>query len=311
MRIRPALLCVLLLAPLLARGQITDSIFYGDQPVLHPNPFGWGYIAGTNEYLDAGKYQRFDWFGEEYLVGARLVFGAKRISNAPDSVWIVVRDANADGTPGDILASVGTTTDVLDTTGVGNTFFFPDPPRFQGVGFIADSLFVGFEWIETEDDTFAVMADSTGEGEQMQRAWERISDGAGGWLMWPWWNSPDPDFEWNLDGDMWITAYLATAPLVSVNGRESALPREIELAQNYPNPFNPSTSISYGLPESGPATLTVIDALGRELAVLASGSQMAGHHTVEWNASGVPSGVYFARLQASGLVLVRKMLLLK
>lgn len=310
MRTFAALLCVLSLVPPLAHGQITDSIFYGDQAVLHPNPFGWGYIAGTNGYLDAGKYQRFDWFGEEYLVAARLVFGFKSIVNTPDSLWIVVRDAKSDGTPGDVLASVGTTTDVLDTTGIGNLFFFPDPARFQGIGFIADSLFVGFEWIETEDDTFAVMADSTGEGEQMQRVWELIQPTPGEWTMWPWWNSPDPDFEWNLDADMWITAYLSPSA-VSVADAGDELPQDFVLSQNYPNPFNPATTLDFSLPQADVVRLVVVNMLGQEVATLVAGPQRAGWHSVRWDATSFPSGVYVAHLRAGDQLRTRKLLLMK
>ena len=311
MRACIVVLSFVILAPQLAESQITDSIFYGNQAVLHPNPFGWGYIAGTNEYLDGGKYQRFDWFGDEYLAAARLIFGFKSIANTPDSLWIVVRDANPDGTPGDILASVGTTTDVLDTTGEGNLFFFPNPPRFQGIGFIADSLFVGFEWIETEDDTFAVMADSTGEGDQQQRVWERISDGSGGWIMWPWWNSPDPDFEWNLDADMWITAYISQSIPVGVADARSDMPEKFTLQQNYPNPFNPTTMIEYALPQAGFVKISVLNILGEEVATLASGEQDAGRHRIQWNASGMPSGVYLVRMSSASLALMRKMVLLR
>ena len=49
-------------------------------------------------------------------------------------------------------------------------------------------------------------------------------------------------------------------------------------------------------------TLSVYDALGREVAVLASGRQTAGEHTADWSAAGVAPGVYVVRLQAGGAV---------
>jgi len=88
-------------------------------------------------------------------------------------------------------------------------------------------------------------------------------------------------------------------------------PRVFSLAQNYPNPFNPTTTIRYQLAEPGPVRLGIVDALGRELAVVVSGQQQAGAYTVQWNALTVPSGVYFYRLQSGTRVLVRKLMVVK
>jgi hypothetical protein len=74
-------------------------------------------------------------------------------------------------------------------------------------------------------------------------------------------------------------------------------PRLFQLDQNYPNPFNPSTTIRYGLPARSHVTLTVINTLGQAVAVLQNGEQAAGYHDAICNAQGLPSGVYFYRLQ--------------
>jgi hypothetical protein len=84
---------------------------------------------------------------------------------------------------------------------------------------------------------------------------------------------------------------------------------ELKLHQNYPNPFNPSTTLSYVLPEVGWTRLTVYDVLGREVAVLVNGVQQAGVHQVIFDASPLPSGVYYHRLQHNGRTLVGKMML--
>lgn len=70
-------------------------------------------------------------------------------------------------------------------------------------------------------------------------------------------------------------------------------PEKFELYQNYPNPFNPTTTIAYELPEAKELSLTIFDALGREVATLDEGKQEAGYHEVQWNAKDVSSGVYF------------------
>lgn len=84
-----------------------------------------------------------------------------------------------------------------------------------------------------------------------------------------------------------------------------------KLGQNFPNPFNPSTVICYQLPAVSHVTLKVYDVLGREAATLADGKMSEGDHEVVWNASGFPSGVYLYRLETSGFVQTRRMLLLK
>lgn len=83
------------------------------------------------------------------------------------------------------------------------------------------------------------------------------------------------------------------------------------LDQNYPDPFNPTTAISYELSANSYVTLRIYDVLGRELATLVDGRQSAGAHSVVFNGSRYASGVYFYRLTAPGVSIVKKMLLEK
>jgi hypothetical protein len=82
-------------------------------------------------------------------------------------------------------------------------------------------------------------------------------------------------------------------------------------AKNYPNPFNPNTTISYTLKETSAVKLTIYDRLGREVKVLVDENQNAGTHTVDFNASNLPSGIYFYRIKANEKTEVRKMILAK
>ncbi|MFA6233890.1 MAG: T9SS type A sorting domain-containing protein [Bacteroidota bacterium] len=88
--------------------------------------------------------------------------------------------------------------------------------------------------------------------------------------------------------------------------------RSIRLHSNYPNPFNPSTTIRFELPRSMQVTLVISDALGRDVRRIINGQiHAAGEHTVVFDASALPSGVYNYRLIADGAVKIKRMLLLR
>jgi hypothetical protein len=86
---------------------------------------------------------------------------------------------------------------------------------------------------------------------------------------------------------------------------------EYSLAQNYPNPFNPSTSIAFSLKEAGLVNISVYDVTGRLVATLVDGVREAGSHSVEFNAAGLPSGIYMYRMEAGEFSSVQKMVLMK
>lgn len=92
---------------------------------------------------------------------------------------------------------------------------------------------------------------------------------------------------------------------------ENGIPTEAILSQNYPNPFNPTTTINYAIARPGEVRLEVFDLLGRKVSTLVNSNRVAGSYTVNFNASGLSSGVYIYRLQTSGIVLTRKFTLIK
>jgi len=83
------------------------------------------------------------------------------------------------------------------------------------------------------------------------------------------------------------------------------------LNQNYPNPFNPVTEIRYELPAGAVVQLSVFNLLGQEIARLVDAHQEAGSHSVTFDASGYPSGVYSYRMTAGGYSDTRRMMILK
>jgi photosystem II stability/assembly factor-like uncharacterized protein len=94
-------------------------------------------------------------------------------------------------------------------------------------------------------------------------------------------------------------------------GMHSELPTRFALEQNYPNPFNPSTTIRYGLPQRSQVTLAVFNMLGQLVTSLVSGEVEAGNHEVQFDASGLASGVYFYRIQAGTFTHTKKLCVIK
>jgi hypothetical protein len=89
-------------------------------------------------------------------------------------------------------------------------------------------------------------------------------------------------------------------------------PDKFVLAQNYPNPFNPSTLIEFVVPVSGHTSMKVYNILGQEVATLFQGNAEAGKiNTARFDASNLPSGLYFYTLRSAGKVETKRMLLMK
>jgi len=83
------------------------------------------------------------------------------------------------------------------------------------------------------------------------------------------------------------------------------------LEQNYPNPFNPTTTIGFGVQNKSNVKITLLNSIGEEVAVILNEEREPGFYQVEFNASYLPSGVYFYRMHSGNFVQTKKMLLLK
>ena len=102
-----------------------------------------------------------------------------------------------------------------------------------------------------------------------------------------------------------------TGSLTAVQTTTQQVPQKFELQQNYPNPFNPSTVINYTIAKAGNVTLKVYNMLGQEVATLVDAHQAANTYSVNFNASGLSSGVYIYELRSGNNVASGKMLLMK
>ena len=159
---------------------------------------------------------------------------------------------------------------------------------------------------------------------------DNTSSWLGAWVQVQWPNTDMHDYtgqaadKWS-DGNGWVqlwappNGYAIYAPAGiaksvskdSVNIQNKILPQNFDLLQNYPNPFNPSTQIVYELPKDSYVTLKVYNSLGQEIKVLVNGMESAGEHSVTFNDSNLPSGLYIYQIQAGKFQKTRKMVLLK
>jgi hypothetical protein len=105
--------------------------------------------------------------------------------------------------------------------------------------------------------------------------------------------------------------------VTNIENQTLKIPVDFELAQNYPNPFNPITLIDYSVPEDCILRIRIYNLLGEEILELVNQEVSKGNYSIEWNAEGVSSGVYFYVLEAlavnskKNVTLTRKMLLMK
>ncbi|MCY3999392.1 MAG: T9SS type A sorting domain-containing protein [Bacteroidetes bacterium] len=119
------------------------------------------------------------------------------------------------------------------------------------------------------------------------------------------------------DSDYDEMTYLITVNVSDVTQTNTEdgieLPDEVTLYHNYPNPFNPSTVITFALPASETVSLRIFDSVGRTVSTLLDQQlQSAGVHSVQFDASGLASGVYLYTLESeSSVLLTRRMLLVK
>ena len=314
-----------------------DTLNYGDFQSIVPNPYTegtnpeWpdqkGYVAGTNVYEDIGKYQRFEFYSSNYVVGAVLYFGIVDIdvSGVADTITVVLKglsDIASDSTDGlyiygpsdDNLATAKITLDQVDTTGIGTLVMFDNAVQMAGDDFMADSFFIGIEWELTDHlDTFALFSDSTGAelGNGFNRAWEKFGDG----------NYNDfgcvlsPGYCWGYDIDMWIGA-VHSSDVVAVDDYDVIFPDQLMMHTAYPNPFNPSTIINYNISYDSNVIITINDIRGRVVNKLYNNYHYSGNGSIRWNGKdnngmSLPTGIYNYNIQTDREFQSGKILFLK
>jgi hypothetical protein len=117
-------------------------------------------------------------------------------------------------------------------------------------------------------------------------------------------------------GFWYATLESITVTSSSIERIGDEIPEEFELHQNYPNPFNPTTRIKYGIPVSSTVRITVYNILGQLVTTIVDAKQAAGYYEVNWdsktdNGAGLPSGVYFYRVETKDFSATRSMVFQK
>ncbi|MBI3194442.1 MAG: T9SS type A sorting domain-containing protein, partial [Ignavibacteriae bacterium] len=102
-----------------------------------------------------------------------------------------------------------------------------------------------------------------------------------------------------------------TPPDVEPNTNNPTIPNEFVLEQNYPNPFNPTTNFGLRIADFGLVTLKVFNVLGVEVATVFNETMEPGVYNMRWDASTLPSGLYFYKLTAGSFTDVKKLVLMK
>ena len=150
-----------------------------------------------------------------------------------------------------------------------------------------------------------------------------------------WWAIPDENLEDLMEEELYVNVHSSTYPGGEIRGQIECEFEEDDdddggrhdgdskisdgagkvsayaLHDNYPNPFNLETRITFDVKEAGLVTLSVHDILGREIAQVVKGTMEEGRHTISFDASGLPSGIYFYRLNVNDYLEQKKMMLLK
>jgi hypothetical protein len=117
--------------------------------------------------------------------------------------------------------------------------------------------------------------------------------------------------EWFQPAFQGWAACVISIDATGVPDEASHIPLDVNLRPNTPNPFRHATTFHFSLPQETQTSLRIFDPAGRLVRTLVSGKLAPGDHRVQWDATGLESGVYFSRLEAAGSSETRRVLLIR
>tara|TARA_B100001029_G_C15031451_1_gene437251 strand:- start:258 stop:1589 length:1332 start_codon:yes stop_codon:yes gene_type:complete len=122
---------------------------------------------------------------------------------------------------------------------------------------------------------------------------------------------PGGEYLFTPNGEFTIEETIVLNSENEIDVTSSALPAEFSVSDAYPNPFNPVTALNINLPEEGLVNVNVYNVAGQMVDAVYSNSLIAGTHSISWDASNLPSGVYLIRTEAGKNISTQKVMLLK
>ena len=273
-------------------------------PTLYGSSNG-GFVAGTNGYGDKQKAQAFiNGNGPIYVVGAIYWFGAKTYNSGSNNSKVTYKLYKMDGTgtsaagpgaaaPGTVIASQDVTMATLDT-GLTLSLTGTNVWTMSQSYAVASDFAVGFDISNVNSaDTVGLVTSTDGDAGGTDEAWEQWSDNT-------WHSFLDPQ-NWNLDLDYFILV------IVDQNVGVAEYYNGMKL-QNTPNPTNGATTINYELESNcDDVVLTIYDMTGRVVTTVNEGSQAAGAHRVDFDATEMAAGQYIMSLTADGKNITKMM----
>ncbi len=264
----------------------------GQQVFVFTVQNGGGYVAGTNNFGDAEKLQKYAFSGPAIVTGIEIPFGFKNVGTPTAAIRGKVYSVAPNGGPGTELAqSNPVLLSAIDTT--GSTFFtFDSPPT------VTDEFFVGFT-VPTSaaaGDSISALMTNNGCFSGQQLAWERFSTGT----FAPF--NDGTNNTWQLDVDLLIF------PIVEqVSSAADRLSGGLHLQGVYPQPNAGAATLHYTLPQAAEVTITVFDLTGKPALTLRPGWQLAGEQRTSLALPTLPDGLYVYRIETAQGRLTGKM----
>jgi len=179
---------------------------------------------------------------------------------------------------------------------------YEDDFNMDGLAFIEDMQ-------EMEENSFELWQDFAFPDSMVWMDDERVNFSA-------WFDNPPTSFllMWHGQvfgndltwGGLFPDRFIMDVPPVS-----AAIPEIFALHQAYPNPFNPVTNIRFDLPADGMVNVSIFNIRGQALETLLQQEMSAGRYVIPWNATGLPSNLYFYQVQYDGQSQTNKVLLIK
>jgi len=120
--------------------------------------------------------------------------------------------------------------------------------------------------------------------------------------------TPETEELFSYNGNFEITEVIVANSQIEI---PTLLPAKYNLSVAYPNPFNPITSMEFTIPEDGNVNVQVYNLKGQAISTLLSGHQVANTYYLTWEASHVPSGIYFVKAESAEYIQTQKLMLIK